>query len=439
LFHPWLEEIWRVVWLLAIGYLLDWVFGQDNVFVFLALVIYVIGLFYHLHILERWLSERRTPDPPETKGMWGLIYNHIYRLHSHNRNRKRKLALMVTRFQEAAAAMPDGIIILRSNDEIEWFNGAARKLLGLRTPHDVGQVITNLLRHPLFMSYLYRLDYAEPLIISSPENDSTILSIHLVPYGKEQRLLVAQDITRLQRLEDMRRHFVANVSHELKTPLTVIMGYLEMMIDMEDDCARQWHRQLRQMSHQGQRMQGIVEDLLLLSRLETQEANKADHEINVSEMMSHLINDAKILSGDQNHIIEFNINKQLAVCGNESELKSAFSNLIFNAIRYTPQGGQITINWRSNDGQALLEVCDTGVGIASHHIPRLTERFYRVDVARSRETGGTGLGLAIVKHVMNRHEGQLRITSRLGKGSQFRCVFPATRVIEHTRVIETVD
>ncbi len=437
--HPWLEEIWRVVWLLAIGYLLDWVFGQDNVFVFLALVIYVIGLFYHLHILERWLSERRTPDPPETKGMWGLIYNHIYRLHSHNRNRKRKLALMVTRFQEAAAAMPDGIVILRSNDEIEWFNGAARKLLGLRTPHDVGQAITNLLRHPLFMSYLYRLDYAEPLIISSPEDDSTILSIHLVPYGKEQRLLVAQDITRLQRLEDMRRNFVANVSHELKTPLTVIMGYLEMMIDMEDDCARQWDRQLRQMSHQGQRMQGIVEDLLLLSRLETQEANKVDHEINVSEMMSHLINDAKILSGDQHHIIEFNINKQLALYGNESELKSAFSNLVFNAIRYTPQGGKIIINWRSNDGQALLEVCDTGMGIASHHIPRLTERFYRVDVARSRETGGTGLGLAIVKHVMNRHEGQLRITSRLGKGSQFQCVFPTTRVIEHTQVIETVD
>jgi len=430
LFNPWLEEVWRVGWLLIVGYLLDLVFGQDNVFVFLALVIYVIGLFYHLHVLERWLRERRTPDPPETKGMWGLIFNHIYRLHSHNRNRKRKLALMVTRFQEAAAAMPDGIVILRSNDEIEWFNGAARKLLGLRTPHDVGQAITNLLRHPLFMNYLSRLDYAEPLIISSPQDDNTILSIHLVPYGKEQRLLVAQNITRLQRLEDMRRNFVANVSHELKTPLTVIMGYLEMIIDMEDDCTRQWDRQLQQMSHQAQRMQGIVEDLLLLSRLETQEANKVDHEINVPEMMSHLINDAKILSGDQNHIIEFNIDKQLALYGNESELKSAFSNLIFNAIRYTPEGGKIIINWRSDNEQALLEVCDTGVGIASHHIPRLTERFYRVDVARSRETGGTGLGLAIVKHVLNRHEAQLRITSRIGEGSQFQCIFPKTRVIE---------
>ncbi len=421
-------EFWRLVGVIATALLLGGMLGHTGWWLAGLLGLALLWHMRNLRRLERWLNRGQNQEPPESGGQWGVVLDHLARLQARNRSRKAKMALALARFREAASALPDAIVILRGNGEIDWFNDVAKELLNLRKPHDIGQPITNLLRSPQFLDYFNAGDYTERLEMSAPGDEGTSLLAQIVPYGKGEQLLVARDMTRLHRLEQTRKDFVANVSHELRTPLTVINGYLEALSDSEGEVPEEWGPQLRAMRQQSARMRSIVEELLLLARLEATGIQASAHPVPVAAIVASLYEEARILSGGQ-HEITCEADSDWGLLGNQDELQGAFSNLISNAVRYTPAGGEIHIRWyRDDDGEGHFEVRDTGIGIAAHDIPRLTERFYRVDTARSRETGGTGLGLAIVKHVLNRHRAQLHINSRPGKGSSFRCDFPAAQV-----------
>ncbi len=428
------SEIGRILWLLAIAVIIGLVMGHIE----LALLITVSGLlvwyFTNLVKLNRWLSRGKTYTPPNSWGLWDEVFFGIHRLQKSSRKRKKRLVNLLNRFRESTNAMPDGAVVLSPEGEIEWWNDAAEHLLGLNYPKDVGQRVTNLVRHPDFIAYVRAGEYTDNVEIVSPLDESRYLSLYIVAYGKNQQLLMVRDITIVRRLEQMRGDFVANVSHELRTPLTVINGYLETMNDSDDECTRQWQRSLQLMQQQALRMQNIVEDLLLLSRLEYGKDRNKYEPVAVPEMLASLCEEAALLSGDKKHHIDMDCDQSVYLRGNTKELESAFSNLVSNAVRYTPAGGSIHLRWYIDDKGAHYEVHDTGVGIPAQHIPRLTERFYRVDVARSREQGGTGLGLAIVKHVLKRHDAELRIESEVGKGSVFACDFPRSRVLRRDEI-----
>lgn len=427
--NTWPQELWRAAGLLFIAVLTGLMIGEVAWTLLAGMAVYLGWHLYQLARLERWLRTKHTPTPPEGVGIWGEVFHHLYRQQLRHKRRKRKLRGLLKRFEEATAAMPDGAVVLGPNDQIEYMNEAACRLLGLQAHQDLGQRVANLVRHPSFMAYLAKGDYREGVQFPSPANERIVLSVRIVPYGKDQRLLIARDVTRLHRLELMRRDFVANVSHELRTPLTVVGGFVETLADGDDPCAQQWGRSLELMKQQTSRMQRIVEDLLLLSRLETDTRGASRDPVSVPAMLAAIREDAEALSGERKHTITLEADAALWLKGSDGELRSAFSNLVFNAVKYTPEGGKINVRWYADEKGAHLEVIDTGVGIAPHHIPRLTERFYRVDVGRSRASGGTGLGLAIVKHVLNRHDGKLRIESEVEKGSKFICDFPLNMVV----------
>jgi len=423
LMSPWVQEFWRVFGITTGLWLIGLLIGQAMLFLFLASLTYIGWHLYHLRQLEQWFSHKKF-HPPEAPGIWGEVFYHFYRLQQRNRKRKRQLGEMLKRFQNSTAAMPDATVVLGPDYEIEWFNKAAAQLLGLQSPRDRGQPITNLIRYPSFHQYLEQGNYEDnTLKFVSPIDAGIMLRVSVIPYADNQRLLLARDITHLHRLEQIRSDFIANVSHELRTPLTVITGLVETMRDSED-CTQSHQRPLLLLAQQTARMRNIVEDLLLLSRLESEPPTNHSEPVAVAEMLRSIYEEAVALSGDRQHQITLAVEEELIIYGQEGELRSAFSNLVFNAVRYTPTGGAITIRWYRDDQGAHFSVADTGEGIAPEHLPRLTERFYRVDVARSRNQGGTGLGLAIVKHVLNRHRGQLHIESEPSKGSLFRCDFP---------------
>lgn len=426
--NPWIEELWRTLAIATVSLLLGWLLDAVAPMLLLGLGLYAGWHMRQVYRLERWLRHGKRFHPPEAHGIWEEIFQYIYRLQQRNRKRKRKLGSMLNRFQQATAALPDATVVLADGEHIEWWNDAAEDLLGLIYPRDVGQHIGNLIRNPLFIEYINSTEYDTPIQIAAPAKQHLSLSLRLINYGTGQRLLVARDITRIQQLERMRRDFVANVSHELRTPLTVVSGYLETLIEEDDEAARRWRKTLTSMHEQSSRMQGIVEDLLMLSRLETQALPDRQSPVDVPELLSQVRDDALRLSGDQAHQISLEVDSSLWLLGDASELRSLFSNLAFNAVRYTPAGGHIQMRWYPDDQGVHFEVRDSGIGIAAQHLPRLTERFYRIDVGRSRGTGGTGLGLAIVKHVLLRHDAQLQIDSQPGQGSTFRCDFAPNRV-----------
>ncbi len=430
--NPWFAEISLIIGLLVAGLLAGGLSGHMLLCLWLATVFYLAFHLYKLQRLEHWLSTGAGPPPRGNHGIWGEVYYLLYRLRQHHRRRKRTIAQYLRRFREFTAAMPDATVVLRTSGEIEWFNDAAGYLLGLRAPQDIGQRIMNLVRHPVFIQHFRARRFGDPVEFPSPDNEGMILVVSVVPYGKEQLLLVARDNTRLHKLEKVRRDFVANVSHELRTPLTVISGFLETLADNPATPSEDRQHALKLMSEQTARMQHIVDDLLLLARLETDQRPVRMEEVTVYAMLHLLYAEAKTLSGGK-HDIRLEAEEELLLRGNREELRSAFTNLVANAVRYTPAGGRITIRWYADGVGAHFEVHDTGVGIAELDIPRVTERFYRVDAARSRQSGGTGLGLAIVKHVLERHNAALSISSKLGEGSTFSCVFPANALI---RVID---
>lgn len=431
--NPWIGEAWRAGLLLGGALFVGWLMGRPETLLLIAMTGYLAWHLRNLYRLERWYHKRKHFHPPQASGIWGEVFHDIYLLQQRNRKRKRKLARMLSRFNESTSAMPDATVVLTEDEQIEWFNKAAERYLGLNPKKDVGQRIDNLLRHPSFVNFLARGDFAKPLELPSPMGNELTLSIRVVPYGNRRRLLVARDITRMKHLERVRQDFVANVSHELRTPLTVIAGYLENMADAGDECAGRWGKSIAQMQEQSRRMIRIVEDLLALSRLEADNGAPPHDPVSVPAMLAAIREEAVALSGEAAHDIRLDADQSLWLRGGEKVLYGVFSNLIFNAVQYTPPGSVIRIRWYREGEHLYLDVRDSGDGISAQHIPRLTERFYRVDPGRSREHGGTGLGLAIVKHGLERHGGWLEVESRLGEGSLFRCVFPAGLAIERPR------
>ena len=384
---------------------------------------------YHLARMERWLKNPGADTLPDPWGTWGLIFAGVYRALRLEAKKRDAVEKELELFTQAAQALPDGIAMLDSSDQLLWCNDTANKHLGLRPASDYGLRITNIVRVAGLAAFLQNAKRDNMLDYRPAHNPGQILSLEVIPFSDDRKLLVSFDITQIERADTTRRDFIANVSHELRTPLTVIHGFLEHMSDAPVQPAEQARRHIGMMVQQSNRMLKLVDDLLLLSRLEGGDAPQREERIDVHALAQALAEDARALSAGR-HVIEVAVATDAFITGSADELRSAFGNLASNAVRYTPQGGRITLAWRGDEqGRAVFSVADTGIGIAAEHIPRLTERFYRVDRGRSRETGGTGLGLAIVKHVLLRHQATLEIQSELGAGSEFCMVFPPWRSV----------
>jgi two-component system phosphate regulon sensor histidine kinase PhoR len=380
--------------------------------------------------LSRWLEDPEGVEPPDASGTWGDIFYRLQKLQRRQRASRNELTSALEQFEHAAEAMPDGMVILDGNEQIEWCNTASRTYLGLDCERDRGQFIRYLLRQGQFLAFLDAVDFSRRLVCRSPINREVALSMQLVPFGAGMKLLVARDITDLERVDAMRRDFIANVSHELRTPLTVVGGFVETLADAADLPAAEARRYYDLILDHTRRMQRLLDDLLILSRLESDEHALQEEAVDLPELARALRADAESLSRGR-HRIGLQLDSGAWLKGSLQEIRSALGNLVSNAVRYTPAGGEITLAWGERDGEGVFSVTDTGEGIAAEHIPRLTERFYRVDRSRSRETGGTGLGLAIVKHVLTRHGARLDVQSIPGKGSTFSAVFPAPRLQRH--------
>jgi two-component system phosphate regulon sensor histidine kinase PhoR len=366
---------------------------------------------------------------PAASGLWGEVFSRLERLVRAMKSQVRSIEKQHERFIDAFQASPNGIIMLDDLDQIEWCNAIAERFFGILFKSDAQQRVNYLIRRPEFIRYLNDRLFDEPLLIEQMGPASNLsLMVQVFPFSENRRLLLAQDVTDLRKAEAMRRDFVANVSHEMRTPLTVMMGFLETVQTLNLEPAKK-DEYLELMMVQGRRMKSLVEDLLTLANLEANTQPAVQSKISMQAMMALLKNEAEALSGGK-HVVTIECDTQHSLLGDERELISAFSNLVSNAIRYTPEGGSIKVVWRLNEaGEPEFSVRDSGPGISSEHLPRLTERFYRVDRSRSRETGGTGLGLAIVKHVATRHQAQLQIESTPGEGSVFKILFPSARLI----------
>ena len=384
---------------------------------------------WHLRYLDRllrWAAGPIDAQVPEGRGAWGLAFTALYRRMRLRSARQRDLRLALERFESGAAAMPEGVVVLDGNNRIEWANSSAERHLGIDSRKDRGAPIVNLVRQPAFVHYLASGETSEPLVLQSAREATLTLSLQIVPFGVEEKLLMSRDITRLEAVARVRREFIANVSHELKTPLTVLLGFIETLTDVPLDEAQR-ARCLALMGDQARSMQHLVDDLLTLSALESEESSLKEAEFAIAPLLRALSTDAQSLSAGR-HEIALTIDAPAMIYGSRDELASAFGNLITNAVRYTPDGGRIALDWRVSADGGEFSVTDTGIGIAAEDVPRLTERFYRVDRSRSRATGGTGLGLAIVKHVLIRHQGELSIESEPERGSRFTAWLPGRRI-----------
>ncbi|CAM3887035.1 Phosphate regulon sensor protein PhoR [Vibrio aerogenes CECT 7868] len=423
----------RLAWGLAFFYspwlVIGWIFGFMP---WLLLFATAIQLIWHLNNqmkLSVWLWDDKRLTPPSGKGNWESLFNGIYRLQQRQRKKRKELTNLIRRFRNGAESLPDAVVVFRDEGNIVWCNKLAQHLLGFRWPEDEGQPVSNLLRAPDFIKYLNKRDFSEPLEIHSPLNVERMLELRIVPYTEGEHLLVVRDVTQLKQLEGMRRNFFANVSHELRTPMTVLQGYLEMTEDPDMMTGPVWVKAHGVMTEQLNRMNSLVNQLLTLSKIEAAPMHELEDVVDVPEMLTVLEKEASSLSGDANHQLHFEIDPALKVLGDEDQLRSAISNLVYNAVKYTPPGAEIFVRWYDSYQGACLEVEDKGDGIAPQHLHRLTERFYRVDKARSRDTGGSGLGLAIVKHALSHHDSHLNIQSEVGAGSVFSFVLPKRLVV----------
>jgi len=415
--------------------------AMTGLFMPLALLV-TLGILmrqlFQINRFEKWIRAGGRAKYPKTTGIWEEIYYHVYRIKKNEKKRKKKLGKMVDQFRQSTEALPDAAIVLGANDEIEWANKAAREVFGLQQS-DKGQRIPNLIRFPEFIHYLRSGNYNEAVILPSPVNHRITLAVRIITYGAGLRLLLAQDVTELKRMERMRKDFVANVSHELRTPLTVLKGYLETLQDMDDGESPLLTTSFQQMQGQTERMQHLVDDLLLLTRLETRQ--KKTECVNIPALLIQICKEAETMNGkasaNASHLhsvgnvsgrIELALETDKHITGEEQELRSAFTNLLGNALKYSPEDSVVKVRWYRSSDSIVLDVEDKGEGISAADIPRVTERFYRSEVKRIKKVGGTGLGLAIVKHVLMRHDAKLNIVSELGKGSCFSCHFPLKRI-----------
>ncbi|OGT81235.1 MAG: phosphate regulon sensor histidine kinase PhoR [Gammaproteobacteria bacterium RIFCSPLOWO2_02_FULL_61_13] len=409
-------------------------FGHPFLFITIGLVGLGIWYFRMLQQVVECVRHEADESLPDVPGVINELAREFQIARSHHTQWEAKLTDYLSRFRDAAAALPDAVIITDRSGRIKWANDRAQAYLGIEFPRDAGQRITNLVRHPLLTEALAIHETraaSRVLEMPSPQSEGQLLELRMAEYGDADTLFVARDVTELQRLNRMRRDFIANASHELRTPLTVIGGYLEAFEDDAALCPPDWGPKIQQMRGQALRMQRLIEDLLQLSSLESAGEQAFNEETPVGELLLAVQKEAQTLSGSSAHQITLEAEPGLWVNGSQRDLYSVVSNIVFNAVQYTPAGGGISMRWYSDDQGAHLAVCDQGEGIAAEHVPRLTERFYRVDKGRSRAYGGTGLGLAIVKHALARHDASLEIRSEPGKGSTFTCHFPATRIIRH--------
>jgi two-component system, OmpR family, phosphate regulon sensor histidine kinase PhoR len=422
----WLFLSVRLFMALAFGLFVGALFGAPWIGLATMLVVYLALHLADLVRVWRWLRRDQPELAPDIAGPWGDVVAMIIRLYRRKQFHKHRLLRLLRELRRSTAAMPDGVVVLNPQAEILWFNRTAARLLGLRGKGDIGLRIENLVRAPEFVRYLRGAQFALPVILRSTVGVEQYLSIQIVPYGAGQLLALVRDVTRQARLEAMRKDFVANASHELRSPLTVISGYLETLTQdpaIDPTIAAP----LQEMRRQSQRMTGIVQDLLELSRLEASDRPAPTEPIDVVALMAQLRRDLLARSVHPAQVLT-HADSSFKLLGEDELIHSAFSNLVDNAAKYTPADGSVQMRWWTDEHGGHFSVTDTGIGIAADHIPRLTERFYRVDSGRSRETGGSGLGLAIVKHVLQRHGAQLSIESQEGRGSNFTCHFPSDRV-----------
>lgn len=399
--------------------LLGAVFGYLPWFLLAAVTGLLVWHFWNLLRLSWWLWVDRSMTPPPGRGSWEPLLYGLHQMQLRNKKRRREAGNLIKRFRSGAESLPDAVILTTEEGTIFWCNGLAQQLLGLRWPDDSGQNILNLLRYPEFSLYLKKQEFTRPLNLVL--NSGRHLEIRIMPYSEQQWLMVARDVTQMHQLEGARRNFFANVSHELRTPLTVLQGYLEMMQEQILEGATR-EKALHTMREQTQRMEGLVKQLLTLSKIEASPVLSLNDCIDMPVMLKIVEREAQTLG--PKHLLHFEIAEGLKILGNEEQLRSAVSNLVYNAVNHTPPGTQINVRWQRLTQGVEFSVEDNGPGIAPEHLPRLTERFYRVDKARSRQTGGSGLGLAIVKHAVNHHEGRLNIDSSPGKGTRFSFTLP---------------
>jgi len=430
-----LQDFWlrlsTPIALVALFALLLWmVFSATPALLFMLLVLLMVMAHHarQLYRLGRWLHEARLETIPEAGGVWDEVFSRLYRMVKQHNQTKLELAAELQHIEQATAALPEGVAILNEANRIEWCNPLAQQHFDLDAKHDLMQDITYLVRQPEFIGYLQEANFSEPLVMRPARHDDMLLSIKFIPYGVNKRLLISRDVTQLERIEAMRRDFVANVSHELRTPLTVVNGYVENLRDMADVTQEDAQHALQRIAEQAKRMENLVADLLTLSHLENDRSPLREEAIDMAMLLNEIYQDGQLLSVGA-HSMHLEVLSNAKLLGNRDELRSAFGNLLSNAIRYTPAGGIISLRWTERGEQPVFSVQDSGIGIATQHIPRLTERFYRVDRSRSRETGGTGLGLAIVKHVAMRHQAKIEVVSEEDKGSTFSLVFPIKRAL----------
>ncbi|MDD2767502.1 MAG: phosphate regulon sensor histidine kinase PhoR [Methylococcus sp.] len=429
MFGSWTSEAFTIFWVVLVSLLAGRVAGDYVLAMWVGTTVYLLHHLIHVNRLYAWMRGGLRGRIPVGSGIWEEIFYLIYRLRRRNKRRKKQLIRILEQFRTATSALPDATVVLGARDEIDWFNEAAGRLLGLRK-NDLGQHIGNLVRYPKFAEHLKNSRQSATVNIPSPVDEALQLEVRIVPYSQDSRLLIAQDVTQLRFMERVRSDFVANVSHELRTPLTVLRGYMETLNDGGAELpASSYQKMFQRMVEQTNRMQNLVDNLLSLTRLESGPV-KPSAAVNVPVLLERLCMEANLMDTPEHAPVRLVLDTRVSLLGNETDLHSAFANLIANAVKYTRPSDTVTVRWyREESGGAGLDVEDTGPGIAKEHLPRLTERFYRAEIEGCRSKSGTGLGLAIVKHVMSRHDAELLVASELGRGSRFSCHFPPGRVI----------
>lgn len=422
-------DYWRLLTVLSLAGFVGLVFGHMMTFLFIASLIYIFWLQGKWFQLKSWLDKPKKNRSPEAEGVIDDVCRQIEQMRAQNSSRKKKLTGYLKRFQSATAALPDAVVVMGEFGQVSWANTSATELLGISWPRDNGVRVNNLVRDPAFQSLL-EMDADAPAVVisASPMDERIQLEFKVVRYASKDRLLIARDITQTQKLQRMRRDFVANVSHELRTPLTVLRGYLETLTTESDP--ELWRHALPVMQQQSQRMHLMIKDLLALSQLETGDKPLLHRPTDIPRLLAAIVEDAKRLEHFNAHQITLQNLSDKWLLADVDELRSAISNLVFNAVKYTPEACEIEVIWQVDENVPSISVIDHGDGIEARHLERLTERFYRVDSGRSREAGGTGLGLAIVKHVLQRHNAVLTIDSQIDHGSRFTCIFPQNKLVE---------
>ncbi len=419
--NPWLNSIGILILATGVAGMTSFLLGYSiTLGMLLSLSGYLIWMLRHLYRFERWLQNPVLSDAPESRGLWGRIFDRIYLLQKKEKAARKTLHQVIKRAQDSTNTLTDGVVILDEHGLLEWWNRTAAKLLNLRT-QDRGLMLTHLLRDPAFKQYFESETYQIPLVLTAHNKP---LEFHVTQFGKNERLLLIRDISHLQQLEKVRTDFVANVSHELRTPLTVLKGYVETFLQIDHTLHPTLKRGLAQMQEQTQRMEALITDLLLLSKLESSPPVRTATSIGLTSLLTRVMAEAKAIYPHKEHSFELSVDARIQLLGHEEELHSAFSNMLINAVKYTQTHGHIQLQALVHEQEVWVEVIDNGPGIDPSYTPRLTERFFRGDPNRTQQISGTGLGLAIVKHILIRHEATLEIISRPGQGSCFRCRFP---------------